>query len=157
MKVLRIIGSVLAGLLLLAGVAWLLRSNPVGPIAGRAVTGSEVPYPADWGFTDEHFTIAVEVRPDAPHSVTVICFVHQGDLYVPAQGGSSKNWTKYAIEDPRVRIKVGDQVFAARVNRVTDMELESLLASAAKKYDRLAEQEELPEDIWLFQIAPREG
>ncbi len=157
MKVLKIIGAALAGLVLLAGVAWLLRSNPVGPIAGRAVTGSEVPYPADWRFTDEHFTIAVEVRPDDPHSVTVICFVHQGDLYVPAQDGSSKSWPKYALEDPRVRIKVGDQVFAARANRVGDVEIESLLASAAMKYDQLAEREELPEDIWLFQIAPREG
>jgi hypothetical protein len=157
MKILKILGTVLAGLVLLAGVAWLLRSNPLGPISGRAVTGSEVPYPADWGFTDEHFTIAVEVRPDDPHSVTVICFVHQGDLYVPAQDGSSKNWPKYALEDPRVRVKVGDQVFAARAIRVTDMEIESLLASAAKKYDRLAEQDDLPEDLWLFQIAQREG
>ena len=47
----------------------------MGPIAGRELTGDVVAAvrSTDWSFTDEHNLIAVETRPDAPHSVTTIC------------------------------------------------------------------------------------
>lgn len=41
----------------------------------RRLAGNDRPAPADWGLTDAHETIAVEVGPSDPHSVTVICFV----------------------------------------------------------------------------------
>jgi hypothetical protein len=157
MKFLKIVGGVLAALAVVAGVAWLFRTNPLGPIAGRALSGTPASYPSSWEFTDEHDTIAVEVRPEDPHSVTTICFVHQGSLYVPAQSGSSKDWTQYVLGNSQVRLKVGERIFQARALRVTDAEPSSFFASASKKYERLASQDELPEDLWLFRIAPREG
>ncbi len=159
MKVLRIIGVALAGIAVLAGIAWLLRTDPVGPIAGRQLSGEEAAYPSDWSFSDEHMTIAVETRLDDPHSVTTICFIHEAELFVPAQGGSEKRWTHYILDDPRVRLKIGDSIYRARAVRVTDADPESIVASAAKKYSQLAERagEELPEDIWLFRIEPPES
>jgi hypothetical protein len=142
----------------LAGIAWMLRTDPVGPISGRRLSGDEVSYPADWSFTDDHFTIAVESRPNDPHSVTTICFVHDGDLYVPAQGGDGKRWTHYVEDDPRVRLKVGRDVYRARAVRVTDAAPEKFTASAARKYSQIAEREgPPPDDIWLFRIEPPEG
>ena len=159
MKILRVIGSVVGVVVVVAGLAWLFRGDPMGPVAGRQLSGAEFAYPADWGFTDEHFTIAVESRPEDPHSVTTICFVHEGDLYVPAQSGTEKKWTHYVVEDPRVRLKVGDRVYPASAVRVTDLEPRAVLASAAKKYERMAERmdEDPPGDIWLFRIGPRKG
>ncbi len=66
--------------------------------------------------------------------------------------------THYLLEDPRVRLKLGDVVYPARAVRVTEFEPEVLAASAAKKYTQFADRErELPEDIWLFRIEPREA
>ena len=43
-------------------------------VSGRALSGTLVTSPVDnWSFTDEHEFIAVETRPAAPHSVTVVC------------------------------------------------------------------------------------
>jgi len=156
MKTLRILGWVVLGLALLAGLAWLFRSDPIGPISGRALRGAEAAYPSDWAFSDEYTTIALESRPDDPHSVTTICFVHDGALYVPAEGGSTKRWTGYVVADPRVRLKIGDGVYPARAVRVEGVEPETFLGSAGKKYPQVAEADgELPEDIWLFRIEPR--
>ena len=60
-------------------------------------------------------------------------------------------------DDPRVRIKVGDTVYPALALRVPDPDPETFVASAAKKYEQMADPDrEVPEDIWLFRIAPRE-
>lgn len=156
MKILRILGWVLLALTVVAGVAWLFRGDPLGPVSGRALRGAEVAYPSDWAFSDQHTLIALETRPDDPHSVTTICFVHEGDLYVPAQGGSEKRWTGYVLKDPRVRLKIGDAIYPARAVRVEDADPATFLESAGKKYPRVADAEgELPDDIWLFRIESR--
>jgi len=158
MKVARV--AAIAAVALGAGAltAWLLRSDPIGPVAGRALTGRELPYPADWSFSDAYYTVAVETRPADPHSVTTLAFVHEGHLYLPADNGSSKQWTRYAVEDPNVRVQVGEEVFAARLVRVEPTDIAPYVASAARKYARMAEafeSGELPEDIWLFRVEPR--
>jgi hypothetical protein len=144
----------LAVVVALVAVAYAMRSNPIGPVAGRQLSGTVVAEPVtDWSFTDEHQTIAIETRPAAPHSVTVICFTHEGNLYVPAQGGSEKSWPYYALADPRVRVRVGDRIYPARATRVTDESLIPAMREAgARKYDFAPEPGTVIEDIWLFRI-----
>jgi len=156
MKILKRIGQLLLALVVLAAIAYPLRRDPIGPLAGKRLSGEEAAYPADWSFSDEHMLIAVEVRPDDPHSVTTVCFVHEGVLHVPAQGGSEKEWTQMVIADPRVRVKVGDTVYPGRAVRMTDeSQREAMLASAGKKYSRLAAAgSEAPPDVWVFRIEP---
>lgn len=156
MSVIKKIATGLVVLGLVAGVAWLFRGDPFYMIAGKELQGKMAPYPSDWSFSNDYETIAIEVRPDDPHSVTTACFVHDGDLYVPAQAGSRKTWTQLAVEDPLVRIKIGDQVFSARVDRVMPVDFRIFRDSIAAKYPQLAERspDELPEDIWLFRIRP---
>ncbi len=155
MKILRWLGVAVLVLVALGAIAYATRTDPVGPVAGRQLSGEVVTTPvADWSFTDEHTTIAVETRPAAPHSVTTICFTHEGALYVPAQSGSTKSWTYYATADPRVRLKIGDKVYAARASRVTDESLgPALIASARAKYE-IEESDEAPtfEDVWVFRM-----
>ena len=158
MKFVRIASLVALALVVLLLLGWLMRSDPIGPVAGRAVSGDEAAYPADWDFSEEHFTIAVETRPDDPHSVTTVAFVHEGQLHVPAMNGSKKDWTQYVLADPRVRLKVGDLVYPARLVRVDLADPEPYFDSAARKYAQMAEAREsgeVPEDIWLFRVEPR--
>ena len=156
MNVLKKIAAGLVVLGLIAGVAWLFRGDPFHMIAGKELQGKSFPYPSDWNFSDDYETIAIEVRPDDPHSVTTLCFVHEGSLYVPAQGGSDKKWTQLVLDDSLVRLKIGEQVFHAKAERVMPLDLAVFRDSIAVKYPQLGDRspEELPQDIWLFRIRP---
>ena len=140
-------------------VAWFFRSDPILMIPGRALAGAELPYPTDWTFTKDRPTVAVETHPADPYSVTTICFVYGGDLYIPAQSGSTKTWTQYVLEDPRVRIKVGDSIYPAALTRVLPLDLERYRTAVTKKFPAAAERfaGDLPKDIWLFRVGPRDG
>jgi hypothetical protein len=126
-------------------------------LAGKSVSGEEQPYPNDWLFSNEHMTVAVESRPDDPHSVTTICIVHNGTLYIPAQSGSTKKWPQYVLDDPRVRIKIGDKVYPVKATRELGLSVDEIVSSAAAKYPRSAEMEpeDRPTDVWLFRISQR--
>jgi hypothetical protein len=155
MKFLKYLGYAIAALVVLAGIAWLLRTDPMGPLSGKMLSGAEQPYPDDWSVVDSHPLCALETRVDNPHSVTTICFMHDGQLMIPAAEGSTKTWPQYVLADPRVRVKVGESVYAARATRVTDIDTEAGMASALAKYgDRGGEPP--PPDIWLFRISARD-
>ena len=154
MKFLKYLGLAIAALVVVAGIIWLLRTDPIGPVSGKALSGAEQPFPDDWSFVDTHPLCAIETRVDDPHSVTTICFVHDGSLLIPAAEGSTKTWPKYVLADPRVRVKVGESVYPALAVRVIDLDTDAVTASALAKYgDRGGEPP--PPDIWLFQISAR--
>lgn len=157
-NIIRIVGIVFGVVAVAAGSAWLMRTDPIGPVSGRALSGVEEAYPANWDFSEEAYTVAVETRPEDPHSVTTLAWVHEGSLHIPAMNGTDKKWTQIVVEEPRVRIKVGDRVFSAKLVRVELTDPEPFLDSAAVKYSQIAENREdgeLPEDIWLFRVEPR--
>lgn len=155
-RILKWAGALLVLVALGAGLAYALRSNPIGPIAGRALTGQVVTQPvSDWSFTDDYNLVAVETRPAAPHSVTTACFSHEGQLYIPAMNASTKSWPHYAASDPRVRVKVGDRIYSGRAVRVTDPSLTEALTAAARAKYEIPEDDGAPrEDIWVFRIDP---
>ena len=157
MKVLKIIGVVVGVVLLLAGIAYLTRSDPIFMISGKQLSGDEVAYPSDWAFTNDYMTIAVESRPEDPHSVTTICFLHEGDLYIPAQSGSTKTWPKYVVRDPRARIKVGEHVYPVMLERATDLSVDEVAGALSAKYSQFTDQDPAdgPPDVWFFRVLSR--
>ena len=159
MKILKVSAGVLLLIVLAGALAWLFRSDPLGPIAGKELSGPEVTYPADWEFSNDSMTIAVESNPGNPHSVTTICFMHEGQLYVPARDGSYKTWPQYVLNDPRVRLKIGSSIYPARADRVEDADVEAIFQSAVEKYRSRASELEGQsfEDVWLFRISRRES
>jgi hypothetical protein len=161
-RILKFIGAVLGAAIILVAIAYPFRGDPIGPISGKRLSGEVVLGPvSDWAFTDEHDLIAVEVRPEDPHSVTTVCFRHEGVFYIPAQNGAEKTWTAYATEDPRVRLKIGDRIYLATATRVDQPgDVQALLDSAREKYPQLpdsgdSESAERLEGIWLFRVDPR--
>jgi hypothetical protein len=111
----------------------------------------------DWSFSDEHSLIQVETRPGFPHSVTTICLSVDGKLYIPASNPTRKQWPFFVLEDPHVRVKMGDKLYPGLARRVVPDQafLDTMLEAASKKYPQLAEQDrdELPE-LWMFRIDP---
>ncbi len=162
MKILRTLSIVLAALLAIsivgAGIVRLAINGPIGPLAGGRLDGIERTAPTDWTFSDEHLTIAVEVRPADPHSVTVVCFVSGGELYIPARDAAEKAWTQMALEEGRARVRIGDELYPIQLVKVEDAsELESAYQAASEKYPRIGAETDgrLPEGVWLFRAERR--
>jgi len=158
--ILKRIGQGLLVLVVLVVVAYPFRRDPIGPVAGRALTGERIATsPDDWSFTDQHNTVSVEVRPDDPHSVTTVCFVHEGTLHIPAMNGSTKEWPQMVLADPRVHIKIDDRIYPGLAHRVLDeAQLEPMRESISKKYDQFGDPSEpIPPDVWIFRIDPTRG
>ncbi|MYG13655.1 MAG: nitroreductase family deazaflavin-dependent oxidoreductase [Gammaproteobacteria bacterium] len=157
MKILKWAGVALGALVIVAGTLYLLRTDPINRISGKRLSGDEQPYPADWSMCNDHPTIAVEARVEDPHSVTTVCFLHDGDLIVPALNGSEKQWPAMVARDPRIRVKIGNAVYPARADRLTDASMPEVLASMAAKYPQIADRDpaDAPRDLWLFRITAR--
>ncbi len=156
MKVLKIISHIVLTLLFVTYIAYQFRTDPIGLISGKKLSGDEESYPADWAFTSEHPLIAVETRVGNPHSVTTVCFVYEGDLYVPAGDAATKDWPAYALKDGRARVKVGESIYPVMLTRATDLDLDGVLAAIGTKYPQFAEAtDEQRANTWLFRVSRR--
>ena len=157
LRILKWFSTGLGILCLLGAGALLLRTEPWGPLPGGRLAGEEATRPAaGWGFTREHQMVALEVRPQAPYSVQVSCFVHQEDLYVLAGTGSGSRWGRMLLEDPAVRIRIGSRVYPGTARRVENEKLEEELMEAwLDKYREMphAFSAEQLEAMWFFRIA----
>jgi hypothetical protein len=137
----------------------LLGAGPCGPITGGRLDGdARGPLPADWSFTQDLSTIHVETNPAAPLSVTTWCFTDGAALYVPSRNAARKAWVQNVTADPRVRLRVGAELYAARLERVTDAaELRRLIPLLRAKY-RMARwgMSDDPADApgtWFFRVS----
>ncbi len=111
---------------------------------GLWLQGDPVTTPVtDWSVTDTYPTIYIQTRSWylLPHSVTITCVAHNGQLYLTSvfREGSpfpqGKLWTRNVMRDPHVRLKIGNQVYDETVSLVTDpSERAAVLESKAKKY-----------------------
>ena len=154
----KYIGLPALALVLIAGITYAFRTDPIMMLSGKRLSGEEIAYPEDWLFTNEYPTIKVETNPENPHSVTTLCFIREGTLIIPAQEGHTKKWPQYVLEDNRVRIKVGDNIYPARLSLVEkDAKIKEIGPFIAIKFPDRAPPKpgEGPKNIWLFEISPR--
>jgi hypothetical protein len=145
-KVLVVLGVVLAGVVLALVTLRVVGLDPHERRPGLWLTGRVDDRPiSDWSFTDTHPTIFVQTRSwyGLPHSVTTSCVAWDGRLYLTSvyrPGGrfpQDRLWNRNIVRDPRVRLKIGDEVFDRTVALVTDpAEKGAVLAAKAKKYPR---------------------
>lgn len=99
--------------LLLPGCGGPFLVFPGGELSGEVV---EEPV-EDWSFADDTF-MDLEVRPEDPYSVELNYVVEDGKLYIdPAEG---RRWFDYLREDPRVRVRFGDRIYAGTAVKVGD-------------------------------------
>jgi hypothetical protein len=155
------IATVLALIVITLLVLYLNRSDPYRIIPGRQLSGEEVTEPVeDWSFVQQYRTITNEVRPSDPYSFNTGYVFHDGVLYVPSGNGGESRWAQFLLQDPNMRIRVGNRLYRARATRVEDPELVSELhrARGRRNPDR---EERTPEElarlarVWFFRIDSR--
>ncbi len=147
-------GALLTGLLSGVGCDAV---GPLGPLAGGRLRGELVEQPVDdWSFADAHESFAVETRPADPYSVTTWGVTSGGDFYVPTREPLEKAWVRYALADPRVRLRVGDRIYERRAVRVTDPEeFRQVIGLLLAKYDLDPPSEQDVDEVWLLRLDPR--
>jgi hypothetical protein len=126
----------------------------------------------DWSFTQTRKTIQVETRPGSPYSVNTWCLTYDGRLYLVSKEPQEKQWVRNVLEDPLVRVRIGDRIYERRVVRVkASEEVEALQEVLFRKYhrsyrrfpwQRAPDPEDPPEwffeiERWFFHLAPREA
>ena len=83
---------------------------------------------SDWSFSDDHAEVYLQTNTPylIPHSVTVYCATYDGELYLLSAyytGGTfpeMRSWNRNIVRDPRVRLKIGEQLFDQTVSYVSD-------------------------------------
>jgi len=129
---------------------------------GLWLTGTRVAAPvADWSFTDRYQTIFVETRAwyGLPHSVTTVCVALDGRLYLTstyppgAEFPRDRAWNRNVVRDPRVRLKIGSEIFDVTLAVVTDpAEKDAVLEAKARKYPRLSAVDK--RRVHVFRVSP---
>ena len=111
---------------------------------GLWVKGELVAGPVtDWSFSNQFEEIFVQTntRYGIPHSITTYCTTYNGDFYLFSayyQGGSfpeGRSWNVNVMRDPRVRLKIGEQLYDQTVSYILDdVTKEPVLQSFIEKY-----------------------
>ncbi|MGI9589911.1 MAG: nitroreductase/quinone reductase family protein [Myxococcota bacterium] len=145
------------GWLVLATVA-SLSCGPWGPqgiLAGGPFLGSPSEQAIeDWSFTDAEPLIAIETRGRLfRHTVTIVCVAAERRLYVMARHAPRKRWVQNLAGDPRVRLRIGEELYEGRAVRVSEPAESAAVARAfLRKYVGL----DAPHARGLF-FAPEPG
>ncbi len=150
-KLLKGIAVCLALLMVTILVLYLNRSDPYGTIPGKRLRGEEVTEPIeDWTFANQYRRVNVEVRPADPYSVNAGYFVDDGTLYISS---AKSRWAQFLVQDPNMRIRVGDKLYRVQATRMEGAPLEQARQAYSDKYPNRT-----PEQIaerWFFRITSR--
>jgi hypothetical protein len=120
---------------LLAALEALACFGPLGPFPGGHLSGRVVSAPVDpWPHAGDR-VLELESDPSDPDSVNVH-FVSEGPrLWVGTIIFGSSLWGHRVVADPRVRVRLGDDIYELRAVRVTERsEMEHVAALYREKY-----------------------
>jgi hypothetical protein len=157
MRVLRWFGVstvVLLGLLGAVAVGARFADGPLGPFPGGALSGQlATGQSPDWAGVGA--TVELQIRPERPWSLHTYAIPHRGELYVPSFFASQRCWVPLALADPRVVVRVGDRLYARRIERVSDPALRTeLIAAMAKRHGYPPDGVIASDATWYFHLAP---
>ena len=134
--------------------------EPQDQSPGLWLTGELATEPvADWSFTEQHGEIFVQTRSPwlIPHSVTTYCATYNDSFYLFSAyyGGGDfpdlRRWNKNVVRDPRVRLKIGDQLFDQTLSYIDDESIRMPVHQAfVDKYPQWASPG--LENVHIFQV-----
>ena len=129
-------------------------TRPLGFFSGGPLEGSTSPAPTSWAFTDEIDTVQLETQPADPYSVNIWVTRVGEHLYVHS-GTNRATWIEHMEADPRVRMRIGEQIYALAAERVpTQAEFDRFIERYEVKYGRRPRNENI-EEAYLFRLSPR--
>jgi hypothetical protein len=134
----------------------LLLALGCGPVPGGKLSGVVTPAPASWTETlgGDRALCEIESRPADPHSIQLECFLRDGALFVQSHRWATASWWPVAswaaiwLEQPDVRVRIGERLFELRAVPVTD-------AAVREPILRERGYDPVPEGIVLFRFEPR--
>ena len=128
--------------LILSGENWA-SDGPLLGFAGGALSGRVATLPLDWSFTNDRYVVEVEVRPDDPYSVNLLCASVGDRLYIASGSGPDATWVQALTENPALRLRVDDQIYELQATRVADSaEIDAYLDALEEKYGTRAQRSE---------------
>ena len=139
----RVLGVILVGLVVLLVVLRITGFGPHDRMPGLWLNGNIVTAPvSDWSFTENIPVIQIQTETSylLPHSVNINCLDYNGQLYLVSvyPAGTRHSWNENVMRDPRVRLKIGDQIYDRTVSLVTDQAVqEGVLQARHTKYPEL--------------------
>jgi hypothetical protein len=155
-------GTTMRTRLLAATLLWLGCGGPLGPISGGALSGEVKPAPSDWSFVDDVEQVQLETNPGEPHSVNTWIGASGGALYLPTSMirgpmlPTERAWVRNVEADDRIRLRVGEDVYELRAERVLDAtEAETARAALVTKYALGADDMDPEREIWIFRLESR--
>ncbi len=134
----------------------LLFALGCGPVPGGKLAGVVTPAPASWteALGGDRALCEIESRPANPHSIQLECFLHDGALFVQSHRWATatwwpvESWAAIWLEQPEVRVRIGEQLFELRAVPVTDAAVREPILRG-RGYDPV------PAGIVLFRFEPR--
>jgi hypothetical protein len=130
-RVLGVTAAIVVVLVVAVGAILLSRSAGFDVIPGGRLSGEDITGPVtDWSFIQQHPIVTLEVRPSDPYSVNTSCFLHEGVPYVRSSprfpllqvrqlfwGSGESHWALLLLQDPNMRLKVGDKIYTVQATR----------------------------------------
>ncbi|MBW2416112.1 MAG: hypothetical protein JRG76_16565 [Deltaproteobacteria bacterium] len=141
--------------LIVAGENWA-SDGPLLGFAGGALSGPVATPPPDWSFTSDTYVVEIEVRPDDPYSVNLLCASVADRLYVASGSGPDATWVRALRQNPALRLRVGDRIYELQATRVTDSaEIDVYLDAFEEKYGARPQRSEfIPSGAEAEPVAP---
>lgn len=129
--------------------------EPTFVFAGGELEGTERPMPSSWDFTEDFDTVQIETRPAEPYSVNVWGVDVNRNFYVAASDASEAAWARAIEAEPRVRLRVGDDIYRLLAKRTEDpKELDDVIDAYVDKYGGDRERSFI-QHAWVFRLGSR--
>jgi hypothetical protein len=121
---------------------------------GGRLSGDVKRAPSDWAFSERIEVVQIETRPGDPYSVNLWGAAQDGTFYVMA-ASRERRWAKNLMADPKVRLKVCEDVYEMTAAEVTDeATIDRVIEALLAKYDFSPSAEQRAEGV-LFALTPR--
>lgn len=128
-------------------------SGPFVLFPGGALEGAASPAPDDFDFSAEIDTVQLETNPADPYSVNIWAVGIGPVLYVHS-GANRATWVEHMEADPRVRMQIGEKIYALQASRVTEQaEFDAFSEVYEEKYGNPPRNPSV-EEAYLFRLVP---
>ena len=129
--------------------------EPTFVFAGGELAGTEQPTPPSWEFSADFDTVQIETRPTDPYSVNVWGVGVGGSFYVAASDAADAAWAGAIEAEPRVRLRIGDDIYPLLATRTDDpAELADVTDAYLDKYGGERERSFI-RHAWVYRLESR--
>jgi hypothetical protein len=128
--------------------------GPLPFMSGGALDGEEREGPSTWALADDVGVVQLETRPEDPYSVNIAYTQLGGRLYINA-GDTETQWVKNMNVNPLVRLRIEEDVYALRAERVVDPAEISEFAEAWTSQSIFYRDPVELDEVWIYRLTAR--